>query len=429
MPVDVRMLQLSPTMTEGRIARWLKKEGEAVESGEVLAEVETDKATMELEAPEDGVLAKIVAPEGATVPVGAPIAVLVEEGEELSADYVPAAEEGAPAAEEAKREAPAAEEPAPEAAAQSARLAPAEAAAPARRGRIKASPLARRLAKMKGVDLAAIRGTGPGGRIVAADVERAAARGIRLGAAAVPVPERKAAAGPLPYHEDEFERVPHTMMRKTIARRLAAAKQEVPHFYLTVDVIADRLLDLRAQLNEAASGAFKLSVNDFILKAAAMALMDVPKANASWTDEAILRHRHAHISVAVALEDGLITPVVRYAERKSVVEISQEVRELAARAREGKLAPEEYTGGTFSVSNLGMFGIRQFAAIINPPEAAILAVGAAEPRVVVEENEPVVRRVMTLTLSCDHRVIDGALGAELLAAIRRRLEAPASLLL
>ena len=283
---------------------------------------------------------------------------------------------------------------------------------------------------MKGIDLATIQGTGPGGRIIAADVERAASRGLRLGVQqAAPVPERKAATGPLPYHEDEYERVPHTMMRKTIARRLTAAKQEVPHFYLKVDVVADRLLDLRAQLNEAANGAFKLSVNDFIIKAAAMALVDVPRANASWTDEAILRHKHAHISVAVALEDGLITPVVRYAERKSVVEISQEIKALAARAREGKLAPEEYTGGTFTVSNLGMFGIKEFAAIINPPEAAILAVGTAEPRVVVEDGKPVVRQVMTLTLSCDHRVIDGALGAELLAAIKRRLETPASLLL
>ncbi len=438
MPIDVFMMQLSPTMTEGRIARWLKKEGDAVESGEVIAEVETDKATMELEAPEDGVLAKILAPEGSTVPVGAPIAVLAEEGEEVPDDYQPSAQ--APAAEassaSAQPEAPPASSapatPQPVAASSAPRPAQAEAPAaePARPRRIKATPLARRLAKLKGVDLARIRGSGPGGRIIAADVERAARRGIRLGAAQpAPVLQRPAPQGPLPYHEDEIERITPTMMRKTIARRLSESKQLVPHFYLTADVAIDRLLDLRAQLNEAAQGAFKLSVNDFVVKAAAMALMDVPEANASWTDEAILRHKHAHISVAVALEDGLITPVVRYAEQKGIVEISNEIKELAARAREGKLKPEEYTGGTFSVSNLGMFGVKQFAAIVNPPEGAILAVGAGEKRPVVDEDGKItVRTVMTLTLSCDHRVIDGALGARLLAAIKRRLELPASLL-
>ncbi len=436
MPIDVFMTQLSPTMTEGKIVRWLKKEGEEVLSGDILAEVETDKATMELESVDEGVLFRILEPEGSVVPVGAPIAVIAEEGEEVPEDYVPEGaavaaagqkpEEGtAPAADPAaqqKAAAPAAKEAAPA-------VAPVAPAAP-RGGRIKASPLARRLAKQKGINLAAIQGTGPGGRIVKADIERAARRGINLGlgAAAAPPPVRPLPAGPLPYHEDEFERVENSMMRKAIARRLTESKQQVPHFYLTVDVAMDRLMDLRAQLNEAAEGAFKLSVNDFIIKAAAKALMDVPAANATWTDGHTLRHKHAHISVAVALEGGLITPVVRFAEQKGIVEISNEIKELAARARAGELKPEEYTGGTFSVSNLGMYGIRQFAAIINPPEGAILAVGATEDRPVAENGQLVIRKMMTVTLSCDHRVVDGAVGAEFLAALKKHLETPASVL-
>ncbi len=297
--------------------------------------------------------------------------------------------------------------------------------------RIKASPLARRLARQKGIDLATVTGSGPGGRIVKADIEQAAKRGVRLGigtAAATP-PPRPLPTGPLPYHDDEYEAVENSMMRKAIARRLSESKQQVPHFYLSLDVTMDRLLDLRKQLNEAADGAFKLSVNDFIIKAVAGALQTVPAANATWTDQATLMHKHAHISVAVAIDGGLITPVVRYADRKSLVEISAEVKTLAARARAGELKPEEYSGGTFSISNLGMYGIRQFSAIVNPPEGAILAVGASEPRVVVEDGAPVVRNVMSLTLSCDHRVVDGAVGAEFLAALKKGLELPASLLL
>jgi len=433
MPIDVFMTQLSPTMTEGKIARWLKKEGDTLESGEVLAEVETDKATMEMEVVDEGILHKIIAPEGAVVTVGSPIGVIAEEDEEVPADYMPEAGE-APAATP---------EPAPESASAPPATNPASpapvAAAPAQQSqtqanskRIKASPLARRLAKQKGINLAAITGSGPNGRIVKSDVEKAAKRGINLGgagSATTPPPIRPLPQGPLPYHEDEFERVENTMMRKAIARRLVESKQQVPHFYLTIDVAMDRLMDLRAQLNEAADGAFKLSVNDFIIKAVSKALVDVPAANASWTESYTLQHKHTHISVAVAIDGGLITPVIRFAEQKGVVDISAEVKDLAGRAREGALQPEEYTGGTFSISNLGMYGIKQFAAIVNPPEGAILAVGGTEERAVVESGEVKVKKMMSLTLSCDHRVVDGAVGAEFLAALKKHLETPASVLI
>ena len=298
--------------------------------------------------------------------------------------------------------------------------------------RIKASPLARRLAKQKGINLAAITGTGPKGRITKGDVEKVARRGISLGAgtaAVVPPAPRPMPTGPLPYHEDEFERVENSMMRKAIARRLTESKQQVPHFYLSVDVEMDRLMDLRAQLNEAADGAFKLSVNDFVIKAVAKALVDVPAANASWTDASTLMHKHAHISVAVAIDGGLITPVIRFAEQKGIVDISNEVKELAGRARAGELKPEEYSGGTFSISNLGMYGVRQFSAIVNPPEGAILAVGGTEERAVVKNGELTIARIMTLTLSCDHRAVDGAVGAEYLAALKKHIEMPAGVLI
>ncbi len=432
MPIDVYMTQLSPTMTEGRIARWLKKEGESLSSGEVLAEVETDKATMEMEVVDEGVLYKIIAAEGAVVPVGTPIAVIAEEGEKVPDDYQPTAGKPDTAAADESSSPPASSpEPAPAPTPEPAAATPTP-AAKANTGRIKASPLARRLAKQKGINLAAIPGTGPGGRITKADVEKASKRGISLGTAAtgfVAPPVRPLPTGPLPYHEDEYERVENSMMRKAISRRLVESKQQVPHFYLTVDVAMDRLMDLRTQLNEAADGDFKLSVNDFIIKAVAKALVDVPAANASWTDSHTLRHKHAHISVAVAIDGGLITPVIRFSEQKGIVEISGEVKELAARAREGLLKPEEYTGGTFSISNLGMYGIKKFQAIVNPPEGAILAVGATEPRAEVENGQIVVRQMMSLTLSCDHRVVDGAIGAEFLAALKKHIETPASVLL
>jgi len=437
MPIDVFMTQLSPTMTEGKIARWLKKEGDTLSSGDVMAEVETDKATMEMEVVDEGVLHSILAPEGSLVPVGTPIAVIAEDGEEVPADYKPEAPVQDEAPAEASAEAPAATpDPAPTPATPAApAAAPAPAVAPApvgRGGRIKASPLARRLARQKGINLAAIQGTGPKGRITKSDVEKASRRGISLGGAAAGFtapPVRPLPAGPMPYHEDEYERVENSMMRKAIARRLTESKQQVPHFYLTVDVAMDRLMDLRAQLNEAADGAFKLSVNDFIIKAVSKALVDVPAANASWADSHTLVHKHAHISVAVAIEGGLITPVVRFSEQKGIVDISNEVKELAGKAREGALKPEEYTGGTFSISNLGMYGIKQFSAIVNPPEGAILAVGGTDERAVVENGEVVVKKMMSLTLSCDHRVVDGAVGAEFMAALKKHIETPASVLI
>jgi len=426
MPIDVFMTQLSPTMTEGKIARWLKKEGDTLESGEIMAEVETDKATMEMEVVDEGIMHKILAPEGATVAVGVAIAVIAEDGEDVPADYVPESnEETAPAAT-----------PAPESVVEPAAHVPApvepSAAPVARTGRIKASPLARRLAKQKGINLAAIQGSGPNGRIVKVDIESASRRGISLGgvtAAVTPPPARPLPQGPLPYHTDEYDRVENSMMRKAIARRLSESKQNVPHFYLSVDVAMDRLMDLRAQLNEAADGAFRLSVNDFIIKAVAKALSDVPAANASWTDTDTLMHKHAHISVAVAIDGGLITPVIRFAEQKGITDISAEVKELAGRARAGQLKPEEYSGGTFSISNLGMYGVKQFSAIVNPPEGAILAVGGTDERAVVENGSVVVKKMMTLTLSCDHRVVDGAVGAEFLAALKKHIETPASVLI
>ncbi|MDQ6996052.1 MAG: pyruvate dehydrogenase complex dihydrolipoamide acetyltransferase [Mariprofundus sp.] len=425
MPIDVFMTQLSPTMTEGKIARWLKKEGDTLESGEVLVEVETDKATMEVEVVDEGVLHKILSSAGSIVAVGVPIAVIADEDEDIPADYMPelaATESVVEASVEAV-----VEETAPVATP----AASAVATAPvARSGRIKASPLARRLAKQKGLNLAAIQGTGPNGRIVKFDVENASKRGIALGGSSFAAPAARALPqGPLPYHADEFERIENSMMRKAIARRLSESKQTVPHFYISVDVAMDRLMDLRAQLNEAADGAFRLSVNDFIVKAVAKALVDVPAANASWTDSHTLQHKHAHISIAVAIDGGLITPVVRFAEQKSISDISVEVKELAGRARAGALQPAEYSGGTFSISNLGMYGVKQFQAIVNPPEGAILAVGATDERAVVENATVVIKKMMSLTLSCDHRVVDGAVGAEFLAALKKHIECPAGILI
>ncbi|OIQ00183.1 MAG: pyruvate dehydrogenase complex dihydrolipoamide acetyltransferase [Zetaproteobacteria bacterium CG2_30_46_52] len=434
MPIDIFMTQLSPTMTEGKIARWLKKEGDALVSGEVLLEVETDKATMEVEVIDEGVLHKIIAAEGALVTVGDAIGVIAEDGEEVPADYTPASSGETPVIE--VHGTPSAVEAAPTpspvpAPADIPKVDLAAVVAAAHDKRIKASPLARRLAKQKGINLAALQGTGPNGRITKADVESASKRGINLGMAQTVAPTvlRPLPSGPMPYHADEYDAIENSMMRKAISRRLTESKQQVPHFYLSLDVSMDRLMDLREQLNESADGAFKLSVNDFIVKASAKALMDVPNANASWTDSHTFRHKHAHISIAVAIEGGLITPVVRFAEQKSIVDISNEIKELAGKARKGQLQPAEYTGGTFSISNLGMYGIKQFQAIVNPPEGAILAVGGTEERAVVENGQVVVKKMMTLTLSCDHRVVDGAAGAEYLNALKKHLECPASVLI
>jgi pyruvate dehydrogenase E2 component (dihydrolipoamide acetyltransferase) len=447
MPINILMPALSPTMTEGNLARWLKKEGEAVKSGDVIAEIETDKATMEVEAVDEGKLGKILVPEGAQgVKVNDVIAVLLEEGEspsDIKAEEVKApaaapapkpAAEAAPKAEPAPAKAEAPKQPAAPAAAPAPKSAPAPAAATD--NRIFASPLAKRLAQQHGLDLSRVIGSGPHGRIVKSDIEKAAASGAAKAApapAAAKAPPTAPAVPSTPvFGEPEFELVPHSMMRKTIARRLQESKQFVPHFYLTVDCEIDRLLKVREEINAGApkegAGAFKLSVNDLIIKACAIALKQVPAANASWSDEGVKMYKTSDVSVAVAIPNGLITPVIRRAEDKRLSEISSEMKGLAARAKEGKLKPEEYTGGGFSLSNLGMFGIKDFAAIINPPQGCILAIGAGEQRPVVKNGQLAVATVMSCTLSVDHRVVDGAIGAEFLSALKKLIENPLAML-
>ncbi len=398
MPIEILMPAVAPSMTEGNIVRWAKKEGETVKPGEVLLELETDKAVVEVEAQHAGVLGRILVPEGTNgVKVDTPIALLAVNGEDPRslAAGTRAAAPPAPAAAAAPAAAPAAvPTPAPPG------------------GRIFASPLARRIAKELDVDLARIRGSGPNGRVLKADVLAAA----RAGAA----PAAALAAA--------FEDIPHTNTRRIIAQRLAEAKRSVPHFYLSIDCEVDALLSARRQANEFIEGA-KLSVNDFVIKAVALALRKVPAANAAWTDTAIRRYRDVDISVAVATPKGLVTPVVRVADQKSVGRISAEMKELSARAQQGRVRPDEYQGGGFTISNLGMYGIREFAAIINPPQACILAVGAAEQRPVVRAGALAVATLMTCTLSVDHRAVDGALGAEFLAAFKKLIESPVALLL
>ncbi|HEY8874471.1 MAG TPA: pyruvate dehydrogenase complex dihydrolipoamide acetyltransferase [Stellaceae bacterium] len=438
MPIEIRMPALSPTMTEGNLARWLKKEGDEVHSGDVIAEIETDKATMEYEAADEGRLGKIIVPEGAQgIKVNAPIALLLEEGEDpavlenFRASPPPAP---APTAPVAAPSAP------PAAIAPKTEPAPAPAAPAAARangqgngqgdGRVFASPLARRMAIHAGLDLAAIRGSGPQGRIVKADIDQAlahppAAAAALPGASAAPVfakAQMLALAGSPPYTEK-----PHSAMRRVIARRLAESKQTVPHFYMSVDCAIDDLLKIRATLN--AKSESKISINDFVIRAVALALRQVPAANASWSDDAILLWERVDVAVAVALDDGLITPIVKGADQKGLAQIAAETKDLAERARAGKLKLEEFQGGTVSVSNLGMYGIREFAAVINPPQGCILAVGAGEPRPVVQGGQLAVATVMTCTLSCDHRVVDGAVGAQLLAAFKKLIEDPLTMLL
>jgi pyruvate dehydrogenase E2 component (dihydrolipoamide acetyltransferase) len=417
MPIKVLMPALSPTMTEGKLASWHKQEGDSVASGDVLAEIETDKATMEVEAVDEGVVGKLVVPEGTEgVAVNAVIAYLLADGEDPSALAAAMTEAPAPPAAQ-----PA---PAPEAA-----PAPTPEAAPAAPrgngdGRIHASPLARRMAQQAGLALTAVSGSGPNGRIVKRDVEAALARGItRAVTPAAPVP-----AGPPPL-VPAFELQPLSAMRRIIAQRLTEAKQTVPHFYLTVDCELDRLLQARKEINDLAGEAAKLSVNDLLIKAAALALIQVPAANAAWSDDGIKLYKSADVSVAVAIDGGLITPVIRGAEGKGLAAISREMKELAARAREGKLMPEEYQGGTFTISNLGMFGVKEFAAVINPPQGCILAVGAGTPRPVVKDGALAVATVMSCTLSVDHRAVDGAVGAAYLAAFRKLVESPFSMML
>ena len=435
MPINVLMPALSPTMTEGKLARWLKKEGDAVKSGQVLCEIETDKATMEVEAVDEGTLGKILVAAGTEgVKVNAPIAVILEEGESAASAAAPAP----------------ASAPAPAVAA-----APAPAAAPSARpvaapvadaGRVFASPLARRMAEQAGLDISAIRGSGPNGRIVKADIDAAraggqAARKPAAPAAAAAPSAAPASAAPAPAAVSAaslaaigpHKLVPLSSMRRVIARRLTESKQQVPHFYMTVDCVIDRLLAGRAALNakspEKGPGAFKLSVNDFVIKAVAVALRQVPAANASYSDDGILMWDDVDVSVAVAIPGGLITPIIRKADAKGLAQISNEMKDLAARAKDGKLKPEEFQGGGFSISNLGMFGIKEFGAVINPPQGAILAVGAGEQRPVVKDGALAIATVMSCTLSVDHRVIDGAVGAEFLAAFKRIVEDPLAMLL
>jgi pyruvate dehydrogenase E2 component (dihydrolipoamide acetyltransferase) len=412
---DIQMPRLSDTMEEGVIANWHKQVGDKVARGEVVAEIETDKALMELEAYDDGVLEKILVEAGTTVPIGEPIAVLGD-GSGSAAEAAPAPAAPAPAAAEpAAEEAPAAPAPAPAAD-------PVETAAPAESGsKPKASPLAKAVAKEKGVDLGTVQGTGPGGRIIRADIEAAASA-----APAEPTPAPAAQATAPAVVNDDVEEIPLSNIRKVTAKRLTESKQNAPHFYLTSAIDVTELLEFRASLNERlqSAGGPKISVNDLIVKAVATSLRANPAVNVSFAGDKMLQHKRINLGVAVAIEGGLVVPVVKDADRKSVSEIATESRELAGRAREGKLKLDEMSGGTFSISNLGMFGIEQFSAVINPPEAAILAVGAARDEVQVRDGEFVARKILRVTLSADHRAVDGAVGAAFLQQFTSLLEDP-----
>src|SRR5580704_974784 len=475
MPINILMPALSPTMEKGNLSKWLKKEGDAVKTGDVIAEIETDKATMEYEAVDDGVMAKIVVPEGTNdVAVNQLIAVMAQEGEDVKAAAAgagqgiekkpsagapstpPSSPRGEGAAQPAA--APSTSPPAP----QEAKSPPPPPAAPrapspqrgegegvrtnghgagAGTNRIFSSPLARRLAKDAGIELNRIQGTGPHGRVIARDVEAAkSGQGFRAPAAAAP------ASAPLIapsmsdqqiralYDEGSYDFVPHDGMRRTIAQRLTASVQTIPHFYLTIDCDIGKLLDAREEINASApkdkdgKPAYKLSVNDFVIKALALALQRVPDANVSWTDGGMLKHKHSDVGVAVAMPNGLITPIIRSAETKSLSAISNEMKELASRARGRKLKPQEYQGGTTSVSNLGMYGIKDFTAVINPPQSTILAVGTGEERAVVRNGKIEAAHIMSVTMGCDHRAVDGALGAILIGAFKALIENPVMML-
>ncbi len=443
MPINILMPALSPTMEKGNLAKWLKKEGDKVKAGDVIAEIETDKATMEVEAVDEGVLAKIVVPEGTNdVPVNNLIAVLATEGEDVKAASAGATASAAAPKPAAAPAAPTAAPPAaPKAAAPAAPSAPA-AAAPAATsapgGRVFSSPLARRLAKDGGIDLSRVTGSGPHGRVVASDIERAkSGQGLRApSAGAAPLPPATPSDQQVRalYADGSYDFVPHDQMRKIIAQRLTLSKQTIPHFYLSVDCDLTALMAAREDINKSApkdkdgKPAYKLSVNDFVIKAMAVALQHVPTANATWTDGGMLLHKVSDIGVAVSIPGGLITPVVRNAHAKTLAAISNEMKDLAARARNRKLKPEEYQGGSTAISNLGMFGIKDFSAVINPPHSSILAVGAGEERAVVIGGKVEVRTIMTVTMSTDHRAVDGALGAELITAFRKLIENPVMML-
>ena len=472
MPTNILMPALSPTMTEGTLARWVKKEGDAVKAGDVIAEIETDKATMEVEAVDEGTIGKLLVQEGtAGVAVNAPIAVLLEEGEDASAiETAPKAEPSEKPEKKAAREtsqrdtlhddgkgkADAPKPPSPNPLPEGRGLEKAGNSLAARgedRGertvahqRVFASPLARRIAAQKGVDLSGLKGSGPHGRIVKADIEKAATdakssssskgndaapaslapRGEGRGEGAAKGPNAKQLADA---YGMKYTEIPNNNIKKVVARRLLESKQTVPHFYLTVECNIDRLLKTRAEMNAQADGKYKLSVNDFVIKAAANALKAYPAANVAWTDDAILQFEHADISVAVSTPNGLITPIVKAAETKGLVAISEAVKDMAKRARDGKLKPEEFQGGTFSVSNLGMYGVQEFGAIINPPQSCILAIGAGEEKPYADKGEIKIGNFMKCTLSVDHRSVDGAVGAEYLQIFKKYIENPMSMLL
>ncbi|HVY18505.1 MAG TPA: pyruvate dehydrogenase complex dihydrolipoamide acetyltransferase [Bauldia sp.] len=469
MPINILMPALSPTMEKGNLAKWLKKEGDKIKAGDVIAEIETDKATMEFEAADEGTLGKILVPEGTQdVAINQPIAVLLAEGEKAdaaataapAAKAAPAVALGAPSPQPSSSRGEGAVAPAGPAAPKPASApTPAAAAVPSPQrgegqgegaprstngsgGRTFASPLARRLAKEAGIDVSRVQGSGPHGRVVKSDIDAAKSGKVPLaapvaGAAAAakaPIAPSMSDAQVMKLFEDgEYDVVPHDNVRKIIARRLVEAKTTIPHFYLTVDTEIDALMQLRAEINAASpvtdgKPKWKVSVNDLVIKALAMALMRVPDANVTWTEAGMLRHKRADVGVAVSIPGGLITPVVRHADTKTISQISIEMKDLAARARNRKLAPQEYQGGTTAVSNLGMFGIKDFAAVINPPHATILAVGAGIETPVVREGKVEVRTIMTCTLSTDHRAVDGALGAQLLGAFRELIEKPAGML-
>jgi len=443
MPTNILMPALSPTMEKGNLAKWLKKEGDKVKSGDVIAEIETDKATMEVEAVDEGTLAKILVPEGTQdVAVNEVIAVLAGEGEDVKAAATAAASapKAAPAAV-APKPAPTLAPSAPAAPAKAAApaAAPAPQAAPAQQtnghARTFSSPLARRLAKEAGIELARINGSGPHGRVIARDVEEArSGKGLKAPAAAPGAPSIAPSMSDKQilalFEPGSYEIVPHDGMRRTIAQRLTASVQTVPHFYLTMDCDIGKLLAAREEINAAApkdkekKPLYKISVNDFVIKAMAIALQRIPNSNVSWTEAGMLKHKHSDIGVAVAMPGGLITPIIRKAETKSLSTISGEMKDFAARARARKLKPEEYQGGTTAVSNLGMYGIKDFTAVINPPHATILAVGTSEERAVVRNGKIEAAHIMSVTLSCDHRAVDGALGAELIGAFKMLIENP-----
>ena len=460
MPINILMPALSPTMEKGNLAKWLKKEGDKAKAGDIIAEIETDKATMEVEAVDEGTLAKIVVPEGtADVPVNQLIAVLAGEGEDASKVTA-----GAPAKSEAPKAAASSTSPqggevaARSAAGEGAQQAKAPtssppspppspprgegasgASGPAANGhaRIFSSPLARRLAKEAGIDLSRIAGTGPHGRVVARDIAAAReGKGLKAPAAApsaavtAPAPAMSDDKVRALFEQGSYEVIPHDNMRRVIAQRLTQSTQTIPHFYLTIDCVIDKLMAAREEINASApknnegKPAYKLSVNDFVIKALAVALQRVPNANVSWTEGGMLKHKHSDVGVAVAMPGGLITPIIRKAETQPLSVISSQMKDFAARARARKLKPEEYQGGTTAVSNLGMYGIKDFTAVINPPHATILAVGTGEERAIVRKGQIVAATVMSVTLSCDHRAVDGALGAELIGAFKMLIENP-----